>query len=575
MVLKCKLKKLVPLSTMGMGMIRVVINLLIAFSSFAGLAYGQMNANLPIVQNVGVIPVQWDDEQVADSQFYEAKKLIEAEYSNAVRSSRKYRVVNDDLVAGQWSQPSTREELVKSQEIDGFFSLQVQVKSDIVTFILRLMNPKMETYLLESSNTNVAELKTATRGQLIGMIENLVYKMLNRIPVDAHVTSLQGRYLTISGGQLAGLQIGDEVDIVRSFILSRHPANGSWMNIKTTKLGTATVVEVKKYTSVAKLENMIAEDAIRIGDGMRVPRIKPRAKFKDEELGRPKDTDRINDPVVINPMYPGDTQVQPVLPEKNVVAAKPGTPAPVTAAPEQTTAAEEEKLDYEVPGTGDLDGLVDMLVDYGKGYAGMRLWNYSGSASASAKFPIIFINHGRVMLGKSMTPDINVEVLAHANIGTMNRGSFFGFGGGGRIYMHKPLSQGRRWKAGAEGQFNSMAVTEQTYGGADIATGGGFIGMEGPFQLSESLITYYAEFALFPVNLGQHGVGGTKRTIQSSFNFRMTLAGEYHLTSEQQKMGELAWGGQIEIENYTYSLDSNKKISGSSFNILGTGAWKF
>lgn len=548
---------------------------------WSGVAQSQkINSNLPIIQNVGVIPVQWDNPDEASFAFPEAKSLADSEFSNAIRASRKFRVVNDALVASQWKDAETRRELVESQELNAFFSLQVQLKSDVVVFIARLLSPSMETYLLESSSTNRFEFKTASRGKVIGMIENLIFKMLNRIPVDAHVTSLQGRFVTISGGQLRGVEIGDRIEIVRPFIISRHPANGSWMKINTKKLGHATVVEVKTYTSVAKLEDMIAEDAIRVGDGMLVPKIKSRAKFRGERLGQARNPGRVNSPVVVNPMYPGDTKVKPVLPKK-------GDPQPAQQVnPTQQSGnqnvaeggAEDPVVSddgFVSPGTDDLKDIVDMLVDYGRGAAGMRLWSYGGSAKASAAFPLILVNHGRITFGKRMMKDIIIEASGNVNFGTTEKGSFFGFGGGARAFMTRPMKGYKNWRAGAEGQFNSMAVTSETFGGGDVVTGGGFVGVDGPFRLEESQIRYYAEFALFPINLGQMGAGGTKRSIQSSFQWRLTLAGTFELTPEEQRAKEWAWGGQMEIDNYTYSLDGGKSLSGSSVNFLVTTAWNF
>ena len=94
---------------------------MLALLSTPSISVAQVSSNLPIIQNVGVIPVQWSDESRAESEFYELKKLVEDEYPKAVRSSRKYRVANEQLVANQWRNVTQREALVKSQELDGFF----------------------------------------------------------------------------------------------------------------------------------------------------------------------------------------------------------------------------------------------------------------------------------------------------------------------------------------------------------------------------------------------------------------------------------------------------------------------
>ena len=62
------------------------------------VALAASEARLPIIQNVGVIPVQWEGSASALPN----KDTLEQGFPTAVRSTHRFRVLGDDLVAGLW-----------------------------------------------------------------------------------------------------------------------------------------------------------------------------------------------------------------------------------------------------------------------------------------------------------------------------------------------------------------------------------------------------------------------------------------------------------------------------------------
>jgi hypothetical protein len=188
---------------------------------------------LPVIQQVGVIPVQWEGESLTAG-----KAAIDASFSQVVRDSHRFRVLNDDLIAQTWATVDGRQELKDQFELQGFVSLTVTPRSDTVQLTCRLMDSNLKTNLLETDVVTVDWLANASESSVRDRLERLVFRLFNRIPVDVSVTSVQGSYITLSGGSEQGIEAGDKVDLVRAEIKALHPANGTWLEFQKQNLGT-------------------------------------------------------------------------------------------------------------------------------------------------------------------------------------------------------------------------------------------------------------------------------------------------------------------------------------------------
>ena len=60
---------------------------------------------LPVIQNVGIIPVQWEGDPGTP------KEVIDQGFPSIVRASHKFRILSDDLVSDLWQDADGRAEL--------------------------------------------------------------------------------------------------------------------------------------------------------------------------------------------------------------------------------------------------------------------------------------------------------------------------------------------------------------------------------------------------------------------------------------------------------------------------------
>src|SRR4051794_36950176 len=85
-------------------------------------AQAQTSSDFPRLIYSGVIPVQYEGA-FDDLLSIKIKETSNRLFPNAVRASRRFRVINDEVVADLWAKPEGRAELVKQFELDNFLSL--------------------------------------------------------------------------------------------------------------------------------------------------------------------------------------------------------------------------------------------------------------------------------------------------------------------------------------------------------------------------------------------------------------------------------------------------------------------
>jgi len=213
---------------------------------------------LPIIHYAGIIPVQWEkDDTWSDLDF--VKATISKDFAEAVRASNRFSTLNDDLVVSMWPTAVGRKELVTDYELQTFATLNMSSRGDMVVMTVRLLSPGFETWLQESDVVPRSWLAESSREQVSSRLADLVHRLINRLPIDAHVTSVNGEFATISGGTDQAVHLGDEFDVVLPKIQTLHPANGSWLTFNTSRTGKIKMVEVKKKSSIGKITSLTYE----------------------------------------------------------------------------------------------------------------------------------------------------------------------------------------------------------------------------------------------------------------------------------------------------------------------------
>jgi hypothetical protein len=246
---------------------KFIYYVLFIFISSIGSAYSQNNANerLSSLLNVGSIPVNWQNFDTNDSQLLNFSERVNQAYLKAVRSSGKFRVINDSLVAKLWSNQQGREELIRDYEINAFLSLNVLIDGETIRFSSRLLNQELQPLILESSAIEKAVFFGFDDKTMRDVLESLVYRTANRIPVDMYVTSIQNTYVTLSGGARQRLEMNKEYEIYRIFIAERHRADQTWKKFYRELVGKVKIVDIKNTAAVGLIVSQSLSWSYRAG----------------------------------------------------------------------------------------------------------------------------------------------------------------------------------------------------------------------------------------------------------------------------------------------------------------------
>lgn len=561
-----KLKK----SKLELVMTSVVL-ICVAFAATSEPARAQ-GAKLPVIQQVGVIPVQWDKQTADNFQLEQSRQAYQEAAGAAAREARRFRILNDDLVSALWSDAKGRQELQQNFELHAYLNIGSQNRGETIDITARLLDANLKTLLLETDTFSASWFLQANKSALKERAESLVFRLFNRIPVDVSVTSIQGQYVTLSGGQEQGIEPGDSVDLERTLIQGLHPANGSWLTFSKRPVGKARVIDVKKFSSVARLTQLVTDNSVEVGDGARIPAIATRVKFARQNTA-PEITD--NGPrqtIVVPPLYPSQPQspiVSAPAPRK-----EPESTPPKLAKNEISEDSNEQQIpppaqpqqqDEEDDGpslwkTVSNDATSHKLLDQITAYTGPYWWNFRGPASSSGKFPVWLLNSLGVQVSRTLLFKIKTDFGGGIVFGNTPHGSYTGYQFLGSMYWEDNLyvANGfiRKWRGGGVASFSGMSVPKGPYGGGDSVRGGGFVGLMGAFAASgQEVYDWYLDYALLPLNIGRSGYRGKQYNVESSLGMRFALGA----FQSQTNNNTLTFGAGLEISDERVTLSNGTR----------------
>jgi hypothetical protein len=562
-------------------------------------------ARIPVLENLGIIPVRWEAGETDQSTLGDGRKFINSNFSAAVRDARRFRVLDNDLVASSWSTPKGRAELIGQFELHAFASLTVSARPDVITLTGRLLGSDLAVLIQESENVQASWIATAGSDEIKEKLESLMFRVFNRIPMDVSVTSVQGAFITVSGGKEQGVHVGDNLEIMRVSVAAKHPADGSWLKFHSEPLGKAKVIEVKRNSSIAKLEALVREGAVTPGDGARIPAISGRAKF-----ARLAETPEFRDggsskTIVVPPLYQdGVPQSQPTaerskrdsvpsLPSGQVteptVVSTPAnqypqqtsgesrsgqTVAQPTNAPRNDDKKAEDKKDDDSPLT--VAGVVRSVADDITFKAGAQTWSLSGPVSDSGKFPLWLFNTIGADVTRTLMPNLKLTWGGHLGFGQTTKSSYLAYSAGAKIFfeadfpMLRPLI--KTWRAGGLGQLSGLSVPEGVFGGGDFLKSGGFAGLAGEINVGTALgesFDWFAEFALMPMNIGRLGYSQKMSTIESAMGWSLTLG-----AFKPANPDEIEWGGLFGWTSEKMTLANNGRPEMSWMQLMALARWE-
>jgi hypothetical protein len=181
--------------------------------------------------------------------------------------THRFHFINTEYVKKLWKTEAGREELKLKEELSSYCHLTLVPKEDIVLFIARFLDPNLNLWLQETMTLPRLQIQDMDLKKWELTLEPLVYRLINRLPIDVYVTSINGFYISLSAGVNQGLRVGQKLEIVRSYIKTIHPIHGGWAGYQTEILGTAEIFDVQDESSVAKLIKENFHSAVSIGDG--------------------------------------------------------------------------------------------------------------------------------------------------------------------------------------------------------------------------------------------------------------------------------------------------------------------
>lgn len=550
----------------------------------------EIGAPIPVLKYVGIIPAQW----IGDKQFVTADQEAELRdtFSTVVRESKRFQVLNDEVVADLWGNPQGRDELRREYELHALFNLQIKNSSDMVSMTVRLLGPALDNYLIESETLSRSWFEGAKPDEIKERLENLVFRLINRLPVDVSVTSVQGRFITVSGGEEQGIRNGDELTFQRVTVASLHPANQSWLGFAAKKLGQAKIIEVKKNASVAEMTDQSYDGAIKIGDGAKVTGLNSRKKFARNDAEEQFKQSR--ESVIIPPT--GMAQKQSAAAPKTETAASVVAEQPKPTSPQETAQPTEANQAIqkpegaeakpgeavaEKPAKEEESSPANFMAALGKHFDsltigfGPDLWSASGSASASSQIPPWLLSRADVRFGQQVNDAIRIDYKGNFGFGPTSKGSFFGFGVGGDLYYLMPfkgvMPGVETAKLGMLAQYQSMGVDGQTYGGSDVFSFGALVGVNGKALMNESAkaIDWDLSFSFIPQAFGKVGTKGGKRDVVSVFGYQ--FAGNAVVVSRPKTW---EWGGTASYGTMDYEL-SKKGLVYSDFFVGALTRYRF
>ncbi|MEZ4741527.1 MAG: hypothetical protein R3B45_03635 [Bdellovibrionota bacterium] len=549
---------------------------------------------LPILHHIGIIPTQWQQQNLYGLEKSQAH--IDKAFPIAVRKSHRFSVLNDELVKDLWNSPSGREELEQDYELNAFINLLVMPSTDSVVLFARILERDLNGLLQESETLSRSWLQSASYADIEEKLSVLVDKLINRIPIDVVVTSIQGKYLTLSGGADKGIRVGDELRIVRAHVSNRHPATKFWMNFETDLRGSAKIIDTKKRTSVAILLNQTKEGAVEIGDGAKIDAIKSRMHFAKKESEHSLLVDSSDELIVVPPLYDSSGQAKHLPANNNLMDRTPQSkpqqkeirePAKVELSndgiPKKNLDAIEEKeesdgsfFDFKSPvGLADVSNVVNKMADHVVFQIGNYNWWYHGPRSTSSSFVwYLPVN----VIGASVTnqflPHMKYDLGGSLGMGQTDKSNnYYMYDSHAMFYWEDalpiPIPYVKNFQVGGHANFSGLTVKGQAFGGGDWIQLGIFGGLTGlvPSTLPAD---WYAKFGLTPITFGRLGYDESYKTIATSLGWEIASGAFLN-----RGKGNIEWGAGFRYLGLNIQDSDNKALGLSTFSLSGLARYRF
>jgi hypothetical protein len=526
------------------------------WASAQAIAEPQHSQNqLPYLRNAGIIPLQTSGNNIPKDLV----QHINTDFYAAVAASNRFFIIDNDLVKGLWSTPKGRAELARDYELHTFVGAELKQQADTLTLFVRLLDPSLQTYIIESTTEQVSTWAKETPKQLGERVHNAVYRVINRLPVDAYVTSVQDKFFTLSGGSNQGIELQDQIEIRNSSITSTHPANGSWLSFKNEVAGSGVIIDVQSATAIAQIIHQTHEGAIHVGAGSHIPALKSRAVYRPQiEAPRPTEAKL----VPLTPLYSANGEkVQPHSPDhkplKTETTAQDPAPAQISASPSgETSPPPAETASSSSTPFYSFSFMKNLLSKIGQNIAlttGFISSSYSGPATANSSISVF--NCFNMQLRHQISNDMLLLTKGGLKFGSTTNGSYGGFDARSGVRKTFPfLNASNNWHLSAGAGFKGIGIFQETFGGGDVFSvifGGG---ISNHLRIQNTQLHSEAEFRVLPALIGQFGIKESPVSVTSGMITEIELSSFAVIPKFSRS---LQFGGGMVFENGSYTLGSD------------------
>jgi hypothetical protein len=551
---------------------------------FPGIA--RAGVDMPQLENAVVFVPDFASSIGADPKLAGFRAAASDAFISAVAGAGRFRVIDAELAVRARGDDKARKELIDLFEVDAFVTLEVVDRGDAWDFIARVLGRNLEILLQESESVEPGEMQAGGAKGVVPAIEKLVFRTLNRIPYDAKVLSLQGRYMVFSGGSVQGVGVGDEVDVSRVSIAARHPATGAWTRFNVEKLGRAKVSEVKEHTSIAQMISQSQAGAVRVGDVVKLPRIASRVRFARENKSPDYDSNVLGStsrPIPVDVITQPATLVVSGSEKSDAVQASKSPPPNQVINPvasEKKTehpSVESDSISAKMPVASEEEGGVGGgkkdtwfgtvaagIFSEGELGLGLRSWSVSGPVSASTAAPYTLVNNISLRGTRRLSLEASGDLEADFSFGSTGNGSFSGYDLRANGYLEYPVEAGRfsmipqlrKWRYGGVGRLVGLSVSGERFGGLDAFFLGFFGGARGDVAVGEEnrKVGLQGDLFVYPLTVGSYGYRGSKQPITSALGTAM----EIKLFRPADIKGDAEYGLTWQYESHSLSLGNGK-----------------
>ncbi len=521
---------------------------------------------VPTIKYAGILPVYWQGQ--SSQAMLRKKAFIDEHFSKIIRESKRFAFLGDAIVQDNWSSNEGRKRLREEFELDGFINLNVTEQGDLAIFTARLLSPDLENYISETERIPLSWMNSAPSEDLSARLKDLSYRVLNRYPIDVFVTSLQGRFLTLSAGRDQNVFEGDDLEFSEVSIKSTHPVDGSWLEFNYRILGKARIIESKAQSSIAQITSLSAENAIRLGSGARVENIASRRNFRAPPKAEEAFITQDNSPIV---RAPGQSPKPspPVVTETPAKAPSPNTTP--TEPPMHPAARGAMQSEERVAEASDSSPFPAELKN-SRFSIENATWSYSGAASATSKMPSLLVNQ----VGGYTEFELDTQTTsywdAHIAMGDTSKGSYTGVRVGAEYLMTIPSATALvpsldRVLVGLRGEIATIGIQKESSGGMTALHLMPVAHAQGTYHIVEMVETlrYDLSGKVIPLNIGSAGIKGKTQSLGSSMGIDIEAQ-----VIRQAKTQEIEWGGLIGLKNVSYTVGSKTlKENNFRFGLVG------